>query len=239
MNQQSKSPSRSVVFPADTLAMLSHVRFDNLFGLKGSIMWEVYGDRRSGNCYKVELVMALTGQACRWVDVDILKGETHTPDFLALNPAGQIPLLVTGPGRCLPESNAILHFVAAGSPLVPDEPWAQAQVLRWLFWEQYRHEPSVAVARFIVRYLQQPPARQAQLDKCIAGGHDALRLMDTHLANQPFFVGQRYTIADIALYAYTHVAEEGGIALAGYRHVRDWLDRVAAMPGHVPMAGAH
>lgn len=195
----------------------------------------LYGDAQSGNCYKVQLLLSRLGLPCEWVPVDVLAQQTRTPEFLALNPAGQVPLAVWEDGRCLPESNAILLHLAEGTPLLPADPWARAQVYRWLFWEQYRHEPSVAVARFIVHYLKDPPEQAERLAGLQARAHQALQLMDAHLARQPFMAGEACTVADIALYAYTHVAPQGGVALDAYAALRDWLARVAAQPGHRPM----
>jgi glutathione S-transferase len=198
-------------------------------------MLRVFGDAQSGNCYKVQLLLRQLGRPFEWVPVDVLKGETQTPEFLALNPAGQVPLLRLPDGRTLPESNAILLYLAEGSALLPVDPWQRAQVHRWLFWEQYRHEPAVAVARFIVHYLKNPPEQAQRLSQLQQKSHAVLALMDAHLARQPFMAGDAYTVADVALYAYTHVAPQGGVMLDAYPALRDWLARVAAQPGHAPM----
>jgi glutathione S-transferase len=199
-------------------------------------MYFVYGDHKSGNCYKVELALKQLGLPFEWRDIDVLKGESRTAEYLALNPSGQAPLLVTPEGTPLPESNAILHYLADGSPLLPADRMARAQMLRWMFFEQYTHEPNVAVARFIVRYLGRPPEREETLQAKIKGGHAALRTMESHLAKNDFFAAGRYTIADIALYAYTHVAHEGLIELAGYPAIGAWMARVQAQPGYAPMS---
>jgi glutathione S-transferase len=196
---------------------------------------EVYGDSRSGNCYKVKLVCAELGIAYGWREVDILAGDTRTPEFLALNANGKIPLLVLDDGRCLPESNAILCYLADGSELCGGTAFERASVLQWMFFEQYSHEPYIATSRFIMQYLGNPPERQADLQAKHAPGHKALGVMEQQLGKTPFFGGDRFTLADIALYAYTHVAEEGGFDLAGYPSIRRWLERVAARPRHVPM----
>ncbi len=201
-------------------------------------MLTLYGDHRSGNCYKVELLLAQLGRSYRFVDVDVLRGQSRTPEFLALNPNGKIPLLQLEDGRCLPESNAILCYLADGTPLWPAERFARAQVLQWMFFEQYSHEPYIAVARFIVAYLGRPAAREADLAAKMAPGHKALAVMERQLATTPFLCGNDYTIADIALYAYTHVAHEGEFDLAPYPALRDWLARVRAQPGHVEMIRA-
>ncbi len=187
----------------------------------------------SGNGYKCRLVLHQLGKAFRLVEVDIMKGETRKPEFLARNPNGRIPLLELDDGRMLSESNAILLYVAEGSPLVPADAFERAQVMQWLFYEQYSHEPNVAVPRFWLHYLRDYDA--ALLAKKQELGRFALALMDRHLASRAFLVGERYTVADIALYAYTHVCEEGGFDLSSYPAVRAWLARVAAQPRHVPI----
>ena len=200
-------------------------------------MYRVYGDLYSGNCYKVKLALHQTGQLYEWTHVDVTKAETRTPEFLALNPNGKIPLLVFDDGRMLPESNAILNFLADGSPLLPTDRWERALVLQWMFFEQYTHEPSVAVARYIVRYLERPPEREARLQETLKSGAKALGVMEAHLAKNEFFAAGRYTIADIALYAYTHVAEEGLFDLGAYPNIRTWLARVKSQPDYVAMDG--
>ena len=186
----------------------------------------------SGNGYKVRWTLARLGIACEYIALDIHKGETHTPEFLALNPAGQVPLLVLGNERPLAESNAIIGFLAEGSPLVPADPFFRAKMLQWMFWEQYRHEPAIAVARFIRAYA---PERAEELPALHAKGLAALAVMDGHLLDRDWFVGGNCTLADIALYAYTHVAEEGGFDLAAFPAVTAWLARFAAQSGHVVM----
>lgn len=198
-------------------------------------MYQVHGDRRSGNCYKVVLMLHLLEVEYRWHDVDILAGETCTPEFLAKNPNGKIPVLELDDGTCLWESNAILNFLAEGSPYLPSEPRLRTQVLQWQFFEQYSHEPYVAVARFIQLYQGLPESRRAEHEACLARGYRALAVMEQQLQRTPFLVGERYSIADIALYAYTHVADEGGFVLDDFPALRAWLARVAAQPGHVPI----
>jgi glutathione S-transferase len=198
-------------------------------------MYRVYGDVHSGNCYKAKLLLRLLGQPCEWKHVDVTKGETRTPEFLAMNPAGQVPVLEIAAGVYLPESNAILHYLAEGSAYLPTDRLEHAQVLRWMFFEQYIHEPAVAVARFIVRYLGRPPEREKALQEKIAASHRALAIMEKHLDSRQFFVADRYSIADMALYAYTHVAHEGLVDLTPYTAVRAWLARVSAQPRHVGM----
>jgi len=198
-------------------------------------MLTLHGDHRSGNCYKIELLLAQLGLDYRFVAVDVLRGQSRTPEFLAMNANGKIPLLQLDDGRCLAESNAILCYLADGTPLWPAERFTRAQVLQWLFFEQYSHEPYIATARFIVQYLGRPPERAADLAAKMAPGHRALAVLEQQLAKQPFLCGADYTIADIALYAYTHVAGEGDFDLTPYPHLRAWLQRVRAQPGHVSM----
>jgi len=196
-------------------------------------MYTIYGDVISGNCYKVKLILELLGQPYQWVPVDILKGETQSEAFLALNPNGKIPVLELEDGTTLWESNAILNFLAEGSDLLPTEPRLRTQVLQWQFFEQYSHEPYVAVARFIKRYQGMPAERAEEYQVCLVRGYKALRVMEQQLSRTPYLVGDTYSIADIALYAYTHVAEEGGFDLSGFPAIQAWMARVAAHPRHV------
>jgi glutathione S-transferase len=190
----------------------------------------------SGNCYKIRLTAAHVGVPLERRQYDILKGETRTPEFLAqVNANGRIPVLQLGE-RFLPESNAAAFYLADGSALIPEDRFARADMLRWLFWEQYNHEPNIATVRFwrtLVGEDRLNDLQRAQLPAKVAAGEEALALMDAHLADRPYLVGEGLTLADLLLYAYTHVAEEGGFELAPYRHVRDWIDRVAAQPGHI------
>ena len=196
-------------------------------------MLTLYDYLDSGNGYKVRLLLAQLGLHYRYVDVDIMKGETHTNAFLARNPNGRIPTLEVPDGDYLAESNAILWYLADGTDFVPAGRFARAQVLQWMFFEQYSHEPYVATPRFIVRHLPADSERRAELPKRLAQGREALKVMESHLTRRPFFVESHYTIADIALYAYTHVAEEGGHDLGPYPSLRAWLKRVAGQPRHV------
>ena len=198
-------------------------------------MVKVYGDYISGNCYKVKLILNLLGLPYQWIPVDILKGETQSPEFLEKNPNGKIPVLELDDGTTLWESNAILNFLAEGSDLLPSEPRLRTQVLQWQFFEQYSHEPYVAVARFIQLYQGMPEERLEEYKVCHARGHKALKVMEKQLQRTPYLVGEQYSIADIALYAYTHVAHEGGFDLSGYPAILAWLDRVASHPRHVGM----
>ncbi len=186
----------------------------------------------SGNGYKVRLLLRLLGRPYELVELDIMKGETRTPEFLAKNPAGRIPVLETEDGKFLPESGAILWYLADGTPFLPDDPWERAQVLRWLFFEQYSHEPFVAGARFIIKHLPGDDPRQAELPDKRARGGAALEVMEGHLKAQACFVGERLSIADIALYAYTHVAHEGGFDMSAYPAIEAWCARIAAQQGY-------
>jgi glutathione S-transferase len=198
-------------------------------------MYVLYDCLDSGNAYKPRLLMALLGIPSRRIDLDIDKAETRTPEFLAKNPNGRIPVLELEDGTLLPESNAILYYLAEGTPFWPAERGARAQVLQWMFFEQYSHEPQVAVARFILRHLPEGHERYAELPMRLERGHQALAVMEQHLATRDYFVGDRATIADLALYAYTHVAHEARFDLTRYPALRAWLARIAALPGYIPI----
>ncbi|QLF94643.1 glutathione S-transferase family protein [Pseudomonas sp. ABC1] len=198
-------------------------------------MFKVYGDYRSGNCYKVKLMLHLLGRAYEWVPVNILRGETRSEEFLQKNPNGKIPVLELEDGTCLWESNAILNFLGEGSPLLPTDPRLRTQVLQWQFFEQYSHEPFIAVARYIKVYLGLPAERQEEYEAKLLDGYHALNVMEQQLVRTPYLVGDHYSIADVALYAYTHVAHEGGFDMSGYPAIGEWLKRVEAQPGHVGM----
>jgi glutathione S-transferase len=187
----------------------------------------------SGNGYKIRLLLALLDRPYRWVELDIMTGATRMPAFLAKNPNGRIPTLQLEDGTCLAESNAILWYLAEGTRFIPAELLGRAQVLQWMFFEQYSHEPYVATPRFIKKHLPADSPRRAELAMRLEQGRAALAVMEAHLATRRYFVAERYTIADIALYAYTHVAHEAGFELAPYPHLRAWLARIAAEPGHV------
>jgi glutathione S-transferase len=197
---------------------------------------KLYGDSRSGNCYKVQLLCAELGIEYEWREVDILAGETRTAEFLAMNANGRIPLLALGDGRYLPESNAILAFLADGNAIAGRDRYHRAQVLAWMFFEQYSHEPYIATSRFIIQYLGAPPEREADLQARKAPGIRALEILDRQLAGQDYLSGADFTIADIALFAYTHKADEGGFDLGPYASLRSWIDRIEARPLFVPMA---
>ena len=198
-------------------------------------MLRVYGMSTSGNCHKVRMVLEALKLPYEWTEVDTVRGDTRTAKFLAMNPNGKAPVLEIKPGKYLPESNAILFYLAEGSPLVPDDRLERAQMLQWLFFEQYSHEPYIAVARFLRKIHPDPGSQRAFADSKMNGGYRALEVMESVLKNSPFFVGGRYTIADIALYAYTHVAHDGGFDLERFPAVRAWIARVRQQPGYVDM----
>ena len=198
-------------------------------------MITIYGDVYSGNCYKVKLVAEQLDYRYDWRAIDILQGETKTAEFQAINPAGKIPVMVTDEGRVLAESNAIIWYLAQETPLLPQDSFAQAEILQWLFFEQYMHEPPVAGARFIKRYLGNPEEKKAELAEKIQKGYQALDVMETHLHHHDFFVSAHYSIADIALFAYTHVAGEGGFSLDAYPHIRSWIKRISNQERFVPL----
>jgi glutathione S-transferase len=194
----------------------------------------LHDDPCSGNGYKVRLILAHLGQSFDYVRLDIDRAETRTPEFLAKNPNGRIPLLELDDGRLLPESNAILHYLAEGSRFLPSDRFAHAQVLQWMFFEQYSHEPNIATVRFWLTHgVDMTPWREEAVVQKRVAGYAALDVMEGHLSLNSYFVGDAMTIADIALYAYTHVAHEGGFDLCGYPAVMEWVNRVAAEPGHV------
>lgn len=197
---------------------------------------KIYGDELSGNCYKIQLLCALLEIKHEWIAIDILAGDTKSSEFLSKNPNGKIPLVELSDGRLLSESNAIVNFLATGSALLPTEPFALAKTQQWQFFEQYSHEPFVAVARFIAKYLGLPEHRRAEFESKQAGGYKALTVMETQLSQTPFLIGDAPSTADITLFAYTHVAHEGGFDLATFPAIRHWLARIVALPGYRPMA---
>jgi glutathione S-transferase len=189
----------------------------------------------SGNGFKIRLLLAQLGKTYRWVELDILRSETRTPEFLAKNPNGRIPTLELDDGTCLAESNAILWYLAEGSSFIPADRVQRAQVLQWMFFEQYSHEPYVATARYIIRHLPDDSPRRAELPERMTRGRAALAVMDTHLSQRQYFVADTYSLADIALYAYTHVAHEAHFDMTPYPSVRAWLERVANQPRFIPL----
>jgi glutathione S-transferase len=197
-------------------------------------MVRLYDYLPSGNGYKVRLLLTRLGVPFERVELDITAGATRTPSFLAKNPNGRIPTVELDDGRILAESNAILWYFAEGTPLLPDDRWARAQILQWLFFEQYSHEPNIATVRFWL-HTQLTDDRRAMLPAKRTAGHAALALMESHLTSHHFLVGDTDTIADIALYAYTHVADEGGFDLSPYPSIQAWLTRIANLPRHIPI----
>ena len=199
-------------------------------------MLTLYSMQRSGNCYKVRLALAQLRIFYRLVEIDILKGETRTPDFLAMNPSGHVPLLEAAPGRYLPESGAILWYLALGSSLAPDDRIDRADALRWMFFEQHSLEPYIGAAHFWLVLVK--GGRELQMhavEEWMEHGYQALQVMEKHLEQHLFFAAGRYTVADISIYAYTHIANECGFDLSGFPAIRAWLKRIAEQPGHVRM----
>jgi glutathione S-transferase len=200
-------------------------------------MYKLYDYLPSGNGYKVRLLLTQLGIPYQLIQLDIEKRETRTPEFLRKNPNGRIPCLELEDGTYLWESNAIQFYLAEGTPFLPADRLERAQVLQWMFFEQYSHEPYIAVVRFWY-HSGTVEQNRAQLAERVDRGYQALGVMERHLAGRRWFVGDRYTIADIALYAYTHVAPEGKFDLGPYPSVRAWLERVHAQPRHIPITQA-
>jgi glutathione S-transferase len=196
-------------------------------------MLKIYGDSISGNCLKVKWTADRLGRAYQWIETSVLNGETRTPQFLALNPAGQAPLVLLEDGRPLAQSNAIILYLAEGSDLIPADAYRRARMLEWLFWEQYSHEPYIAVARFHLRYLGKSASELEP--KIVQRGIAALERLEDALAQGPFLVGDALSLADISLIAYSRAAEEGGFSLAGYPRLRAWIARVEQALGIEPL----
>ena len=198
----------------------------------------LHEDPRSGNCYKIRLTAALLSLPIERALYDIMQGETRTPEFLErINPNGRIPVLQVGK-RFLPESNAACWYLAEGSALIPKDRFERADMLRWMFFEQYNHEPNIATLRFWLHFVGEANLTELQLAQLPAkrmAGEEALSVMETHLQERRWFVGKTASLADVSLYAYTHVCEAGGFRLRRYPQVRRWLERVEALPGYVPM----
>ena len=192
----------------------------------------------SGNGYKVRLLLTQLGVPFQRIEYDITRGQTRTPEFLEnVNANGRVPVLETEEGKLLPESDAILFFLAEGTPFLPEDRLEKARTLQWMFFEQYSHEPNIAVARAWLHVfdVQMTEERRAALEVRQKLGYDALGVMEEHLESNDYFVGGRYSVADIALYAYTHVADEGGFDLGGYPAILAWLERVSSQPGYIPI----
>jgi glutathione S-transferase len=203
--------------------------------LKDNVV-KIYADIQLGNCYKIKLVTSILQIEHEWININILAGESGTTSFLKKNPTGKIPLLELDDGRFLSESNAILNYLASGSSLLPKDRFENAKVQQWQFFEQYSHEPFIAVARFIAKYLGLPDNRKAEYQSKQEGGDKALRIMEKQLKITPYLVGSTLTTADISLYGYTHVAEEGGFNLLEYPAIQMWINRVQAHPNYTAMA---
>lgn len=201
----------------------------------------LYGMSASGNCWKPAALLGLLGRPYDWVEVDIVKGESRSFGYMTLNPNGKVPLLEENAPdgkRYLAESNAMLCYLAEGSAWLPTEPWQRAKVMEWMFFEQYSHEPYIATVRFWVKFLGKQGKWKEKIDTAMKKGYGALGVMDFQLEKTPFMVGSTPTIADLALFAYTHVADEGGYSLERYPAVRAWLARMHALPGFVAMRAA-
>lgn len=199
-------------------------------------MYTLYSMQRSGNCYKVRLALSQLRIPFRAIEVDILKGENRTPEFREKNPSGRVPLLEVAPGRFLPESNAILWHIARGTPLAPEDTFDRAEALRWMFFEQNSIEPSLGAAYFWLSLVRGGRDLKVHaIESWSEVGYQALGVMEEHLEINRFFAADRYTIADIALYAYTHIAHAGDFDLTGFPSIRAWLKRVADQPRHVTM----
>jgi glutathione S-transferase len=202
-------------------------------------MITVYGYSPSGNCHKLRMMLGHLGRIedrdFRWIETDSAHGATRTPEYLAKNPNGRVPMIELDDGRILVESNAILCWLAEGTAYYGGDSWERVQTLAWLFFEQYSHEPFIAVARFICGWTPLESPRRADLPALRQRGYQALAVMEKHLTGNAWFSAAGYGIADIALFAYTHCAADGGFDLGAYPAVRNWLDRVRAQPGFVPM----
>ena len=199
-------------------------------------MITVYGDIKSGNCYKIALLFSQLNIEHQWKEILVVNGETRTDEFLALNPAGQIPVVHLENGEVLTQSNAILNYFADGTFLQPTDALDRARVQEWQFYEQYNHEPTIAVRRYIKKFLGLPAERQAEFDSKEEGGYKALSVMESRLAKHQCLVGQSYSVADISLYAYTHVAQEGDFELSRFPGIVDWLQLIKQQPGHISMS---
>lgn len=198
-------------------------------------MLQLYDFLPSGNGYKVRLLLTQLDVIFEWIEVNILEGKTRSPEFLSKNLNGRIPVLETEPGKFLAESNAILFYLSQGTKFLPSDAFTRAQVLQWLFFEQYSHEPYIATSRFWISILNQAEKYQDTLAQKRQPGYAALAVMEKHLTNCAFFVGDRYTIADIGLFAYTHVADEGGFDLYSFPQIQAWIERVKAQPRYIPI----
>ena len=196
-------------------------------------MLKLYEYAPSGNCYKIRLLLTQLEIPFERIQVDILKGETRTPEFIQKNPNGKIPLLEIEPGKYLPESNAVLYYLSQNTPFFPTDTFKQAQIMQWMFFEQYSHEPNIATSRYWISVLGKAEEYQQALEQKKKLGNQALGVMEQHLKHHSFFVGEVYTIADICLFAYTHVADEGGFDLTQFPAIQAWIQRVQSQPEHL------
>lgn len=196
-------------------------------------MLRLYDFLPSGNSYKVRLLLTQLGIPFERIELNILQGETRTPEFLSKNSNGRIPVLEIAPGKFIAESNAILFYLSEGTKFLPNDSWERAKVLQWLFFEQYSHEPYIATSRFWISILGKPQDYQEAINQKRQPGYAALNVMEKHLTHHKFFVDERYTIADIGLFAYTHVADEGGFDLSKFPAILAWIERVKRQPQHI------
>jgi glutathione S-transferase len=196
---------------------------------------KIYGDMISGNCFKIKLVASLLDIDHQWIAIDIMRGEARSGPFLHKNPNGKVPVIELNDGRYLWESNAIINYLAFDSALFPDDNYLKAKVLQWQFFEQYSHEPYIAVARFIKKFQGLPEDRKDEFYAKQAGGHAALKVMEDQLSISSYLTGEQLTVADISLYAYTHVAHEGEFSLAAYPHIQTWIKRISSHPKYIGM----
>ena len=199
-------------------------------------MLKLYQYALSGNCYKIRLLLNQLAIAYECIPVDIHQGESRTPAFLAMNPVGKIPVLEVSPGQYLPESNAIIYYLADGTDFLPQDRWERAQVMQWLFFEQFSHEPNIATVRYWISIAKIADKHQEAIAHKQALGYAALQVMEQHLTKSDYFVGNRYSIADISLYAYTHVAEEGDFDLSKFPAILAWLDRIVSQPNYIKIS---
>jgi glutathione S-transferase len=200
----------------------------------------LYSMQSSGNSYKVRMLLARLAQPYHLIEIDRFKGENRTPEYLAINPEGRLPALELGDSRVLAESNAILVYLAQGSPWLPSDRFEYAETLRWMFFEQHSHEPAIAEARFWLRFVRGGrELRTHEIDQWMERGYAALALMEQHLTTHDFFVGNRETVADLALYAHTHVAQEGDFDLSAFPGILRWIGRIAALPAHISIDTVH
>ncbi|TGN19032.1 glutathione S-transferase family protein [Leptospira idonii] len=195
---------------------------------------KIYGMKASGNCYKIQLLSHLLNLPYEWIETDGRKGETKTPAFLEKNPNGKVPIIELKNGEILKESNAILFYLAEGSEYSSKDLWEKAKILEWMFFEQYSHEPYIATNRWIIKYLGKKEEQKQKIAENHPKGVHALQIMESHLKTNDWFVGNRFTIADIALFAYTHKAEEGEYDLKNFPRILEWIQRVSSVKGFVP-----